>query len=224
MKKTIKLALLTAVIAATGLSTRAQDQGGGAPAGAPPRPPQARFGEALAQTLARYDVNHDGQLDQSEMAALQKDIADGKVQQPGPPPGGPQGPGRRGPGPGLGFGGGPGEPGHRLPKEILEKYDVNQDGKLDETERAALEQDIRDGKIQPPPTGRGPRGGNRPPRPSASQIIQHFDIDHDGKLDESELTSFLNSTPPPPGPRPPQGPDGAQAPEPPQAPAGGQQQ
>jgi hypothetical protein len=47
------------------------------------------------------------------------------------------------------------------PPELVAKYDVNHDGKLDETERAALHADIQSGKITPP-EGRGPRDGRRP--------------------------------------------------------------
>jgi len=41
-------------------------------------------------------------------------------------------------------------------KVLLEKYDVNKDGKLDDTELTALGKDVFEGKLSPP--GRGPRG------------------------------------------------------------------
>ena len=50
-------------------------------------------------------------------------------------------------------------------------------------------------------------------RPSPTAILQRFDGDRDGKLDETELTAFLQSVRPPPAP--PHSPD---APEPPDAP------
>ncbi len=186
MKTKNTIALLTAFgIALAGLSARAQTEETAEPANVPPGPPHARFGEVLNQILQKYDANHDGQLDQSEMAALQKDIADGKVQPPGPPPGrGPRGPG--------------GPPAH-FPKEILAKYDLNKDGQLDESERSALHQDIQEGKIQPPRFGAGPRGPRGPwfgERPTAEQILNRFDADKDGKLDASELSAFLNAAPP----------------------------
>ncbi len=101
-------------------------------------------------------------------------------------------------------------PGHQIPQDILNKYDVNKDGRLDETERAALHQDVQSGKLPRPQLGSGP--GHERQRPSAEAILQRFDIDHDGKLDETELTSFLNSAP-----RPPRGPGapGGGAPLPP---------
>lgn len=41
-------------------------------------------------------------------------------------------------------------------KALLEKYDANKDGKLDDTELTALGKDVYEGKLPPP--GRGPRG------------------------------------------------------------------
>jgi hypothetical protein len=110
-----------------------------------------------------------------------------------------------------------------VPKEILDKYDLNKDGQLDENERAALRKDMEEGKLQLPPPlpGLHPPGGPafRPP-PTAKDIIEKFDVDKDGKLDETELAAFLKEMrlhrPPPPflGPmlRPPGGgpPQGAQ--------------
>ncbi len=63
---------------------------------------------------------------------------------------------RRGP-----RGQGPGQRRQGPPAEIVAKYDTNQDGKLDETERAALHADIEAGKVTLPEGGRGPGGGGR---------------------------------------------------------------
>ena len=99
------------------------------------------------------------------------------------------------------------KPGQHL-KELLQKYDVNHDGILDKDELAALNQAIDEGKIGPPPgaAGRGPRRGARPGMagpPSAQDVLDKFDADKDGKLDASELASFLadmqKHRPPPPG-------------------------
>lgn len=76
----------------------------------------------------------------------------------GRPEGGPEG--RRG-------GGGPGAQGHRPSPEVLAKYDVNQDGKLDETERAALKADIASGAFVPPARPQPPQGGPDAPAPAA---------------------------------------------------------
>ena len=205
-RKLILLAALNLMLA--GFTARAQtgpntDPAQGPPDGAPPhRPPP--IGMLLAGLLDKYDVNKDGQLDQTELAALKQDIADGKI---GPPPmaGGPRHPG--GPPP--------------LSKEILDKYDVNHDGKLDESERAALQKDIQDGKVQLPPPGPGMRGPGGPP-PTAKEIIAKYDTDQDGKLNETELAAFLKDMhahrPPPPGPGapPPGAPGNGPQPEAPQ--------
>jgi hypothetical protein len=63
---------------------------------------------------------------------------------------------RRGP-----RGHGPGQHRQGPPPEIVAKYDANQDGKLDETERAALHADIEAGKVARPEGGR-PEGGRGP--------------------------------------------------------------
>lgn len=191
MKTKTKLALILALgTALTGAFVHAQTEPAEpapeqTPRPAPGGPPP--LGKVLKDLLNKYDVNHDGQLDQTEMAALQKDIDEGKVQPPG-----------------RHFGRGPGAP-PPLPQDILDKYDTNHDGSLDENERAALHKDIEDGKIQLPQGMRGPGhpgpGGMRPPL-TAQAVLQRFDTDKDGKLDEAELTAFLNDLkqhlPPPP--------------------------
>jgi hypothetical protein len=190
--KTVTLSFFTALaMALAGATLQAQsDPPPPPPAGSPPPPPA--FAQILKDIVQKYDVNQDGQLDQSEMAALMKDIADGKIQPP-PPPFGPGPHGTGGPGPGP------------LPRDILDKYDTNHVGQLDETEWAALQKDIKAGKIQLPPPGPG-----FGPPPSAKDILVKFDVDKDGKLDEAELTAFLEDVrqhrPPPPPPDPPGGP------------------
>ncbi len=157
----------------TAVAQPADPSAGPAPGG-PPRAP----GMFLLGLLDKYDVNHDGQLDAAELAALRKDIEEGKLP---PPPGGRVGRGPGGPPP--------------LPKDILDKYDLNHDGKLDESERAALQKDIREGKVQLPFRGPGPGGPGGPgfrPLPTAADVLARFDADKDGKLDEAELTAFLN--------------------------------
>ncbi|PWU20695.1 MAG: hypothetical protein C5B50_03320 [Verrucomicrobia bacterium] len=159
---------------------------------------------------------------------------------PGPGPGGPQSGGpqnfRRPPG---------GAPGQRLGQvvlSLLDKYDANKDGVLDQTELASLRQDIQAGKIAPParnpnsaggppgprsapgqadaPPGanqRGPGQHGGPPPLSVKQILAKYDADNDGKLDETELAAFLKDVhahrpPPPPGFPGMGGPPGADGP------------
>ena len=70
------------------------------------------------------------------------------------------------------------------PKEILQKYDANQDGKLDETERAVLHQDVQAGKVTPPPRRpHGPPPGRSGPPP---ELLEQYDTNKDGQLDETE--------------------------------------
>jgi hypothetical protein len=143
--KTLQI-LCTAATFAAALSTSvlAEDTtntgGHGGPRG--PRGQGMRRQGPPAELVAKYDVNQDGKLDETERAALHADIEAGKVARPeGHGPG--NGPRRQGP-----------------PPEVVAKYDTNQDGKLDETERAALRADMEAGKIARP-EGRGPGAGGR---------------------------------------------------------------
>jgi Ca2+-binding EF-hand superfamily protein len=138
----------------------------------PPRPPRPPHVPRLTELLDKYDVNQDGQLDQSELAALKQEITQGKM---GRPP--------------MHRGEGAGRP--HLPKEVFAQYDVNQDGNLDETEREALHQDIEAGKVQLPPKPEGLRGPAH--RPSPEALLQKFDADQDGKLNETELGALLKA-------------------------------
>ena len=154
MKRTTTLSLIAAIaIALAGLVAYAQSdpagqppaQGIGAPRHGPPNP-----GQMIKNLLDKYDVNKDGILDQSEMAALRKDIDDGKIGPPGPGDRGPRGPGAPG---GQGFGPPP------TAKQLMEKYDADKDGKLDETELSALLKDMHQHRPAPP----GGQGAGGPP-------------------------------------------------------------
>src|SRR5713101_3928336 len=154
MKTLTKLALIGAVgIGACWMLALAQDSSGPSPIGdrppndmSPPAGPGHRMHDHPLPLLIRtLDTNGDGIIDANEIAnasaALQKldKNGDGQLtpdEYMGPPPPPPLG------------------PAGELPKEILDKYDVNKDGKLDETERAALRKDIEDGKVPLPPRRR----------------------------------------------------------------------
>ena len=115
---------------------------GGLPGGPPPPLPR--------EILDKYDVNHDGQLDESERAALHKDIQDGKIQLPA--------------GAGLRAPGGP----PPTAKEIIAKYDTDKDGKLDETELAAFLKDMHQRRRPPVGPGGPPPGGPAPDAPATA--------------------------------------------------------
>ena len=175
MKTSTKLALISSVALGMSAWTCTAHDAGGRPAdgqrlprrqGGPQQGP-GRDGQRPPPPaiIAALDANGDGVIDADEIANASAAMAkldkngDGKLtpdefigQRPGP--GGPGG---------FGGPGGPGGPHGPPPKEILEKYDVNKDGKLDESEHAAVRKDIEDGKLQPPPHPRGPGGGPPPP-------------------------------------------------------------
>jgi|ERR1019366_4458431 Ca2+-binding EF-hand superfamily protein len=65
-----------------------------------------------AELLQRYDTNHDGKLDEAELAAAHEAM--------------------------LKSGGGAGERAGKLRALLLKRFDQNGDGRLDETERATM--------------------------------------------------------------------------------------
>jgi hypothetical protein len=89
------------------------------------------------ELAAKYDTDGDGKLNDTERSQLRADFESGKI--PKPERGGDEGRRKHG---GQGRGGH-----HGPPPEIVEKYDTNNDGELDETERAALKADRKSGKL-----------------------------------------------------------------------------
>jgi len=147
IKKTTLLAACSAIIS---VGAVAQDQ----EAVENPRPRREAMQEQRAvrqehraETMKIYDENGDGKLDEIERAVLRDDVKAGKITQPPRPRQGRQGERR-----GL----------RTPPPEILAVYDANDDGKLDETEHAAVRADIESGKLERPRRGDGPRGGRGP--------------------------------------------------------------
>jgi hypothetical protein len=62
---------------------------------------------------------------------------------------------------------------HELRAKLLEKFDANHDGRLDEGERAAAKAALKE--------RRGEHHGEL-----KAKVLAKFDADHDGKLDEAE--------------------------------------
>jgi hypothetical protein len=92
-----------------------------------------------------------------------------------------------------------------LPKELVTKYDTDQDGQLSASEREALDADIESGKIQPPPAV-GFRHRKGPP---PAELMEKYDTDQDGVLSEEERQSLdqdVQSGNVPRPPRPPRAP------------------
>src|SRR3954470_12427078 len=132
MKNKTKLALLGALGLLTGAAAFAQTPPDDNSPQRPPHmgPPRMDPEARKKALLDKYDANKDGTLDNTELAAIGKDVVDGKLEPrlAGGRPGGPGGPG------GPGFGGPRGPRGgdaqmEARHQEILNKYDVNHDGK-----------------------------------------------------------------------------------------------
>ena len=86
--------------------------------------------------------------------------------------------------------GGPPPPPRPLPLVVLEKYDLNNDGKLDEQERSELHKQIETAAVEPRPQFRGRKGPAHHPGPPP-EILDQYDLDKDGRLDETVVASLL---------------------------------
>ena len=121
--------------------------------------------------LEKFDANKDGQLDDAEKAAAKAEFEKMRAER------GPRGPkcgrhhGHRGPkGPH-----GCGKPGPRpdFHKMMLEKFDANKDGQLDDAEKAAAKADFE---------------AKRAEKKAAfeKKMLEKFDANKDGQLDDAE--------------------------------------
>lgn len=106
------------------------------------------LGGARKRLLAQYDLNKDGQITGAELKALRADFGDAHM-----------------------------HPHHALRnlrrKLLTELYDDNQDGTLDDSERANLERDLE------------ARCESR-----KQALLTKYDLNHDGVLDDGEWLTF----------------------------------
>lgn len=135
--------------------------------------------EKAQELRKRFDTNGNGKLDPQEMAAARQAMqAKGFPGMPGKGPlGKPNGPLN---GKGQGDGNGPGR------EAMLKRFDANGDGKLDETERAAVRKAMEERGLGGP--GKGPGNG-----PGREEILKRFDKDGDGKLNDEERATAMKA-------------------------------
>lgn len=202
-----RLALAAAVFATASTSTLTAAEGirpGGKGRGEP------RTGRPIPSEIsAKYDANGDGQIDETERATLDADIQAGKITPPGRRGAGhPRGPG------GLDARGEQGGPGRRgaggPPPGLVAQFDANGDGQLDAAERDALHNAVKSGDVEPPRGGRHGGAGGQPggadgePAGRRAKMLEKFDANHDGVLDEAERNAMREarraSAPPVPPP------------------------
>ena len=80
-------------------------------------------------------------------------------------------------------------------ERLIQKFDVNKDGKLDEQEKAAMEKFLaerRRDRAEGQGKNRRPHGaeGKEGKKPSHEEILKRFDKDQDGKLSEEERAAM----------------------------------
>ncbi len=120
---------------------------------------EARRAEMQKKSLEKFDANKDGQLDEQEKEAMKAEFKgrrDGKGHGPRA---------HKGPRHHKGHGADKGD----MHKHMMEKFDANKDGQLDEQEKAAMKADFeaRHAEMQ-------------------KKCLEKFDANKDGQLDEQE--------------------------------------
>lgn len=127
--------------------------------------------ERQRMILELFDENGDGQLDSAEREAAREEIANRRAA--------------------AGIEGAPGMGRRMTPEQrdrLIQRFDANDDGVLDEAERAEVRETMRANR----PGGGGPGMRNGPPRERPlppevrAQIRRNFDADGDGVLSPEE--------------------------------------
>ncbi len=142
---------------------------------------EAKHAEMKQKMLEKFDVNKDGQLDDQEKAAMKAEFeAKHGDKKPGCGP--------RGPRHHKGHG-----PKGDMHKRMLEKFDANKDGQLDDQEKAAMKAEFEAKKAE-----------------MKQKFMEKFDTNKNGQIDEDEKAAIkadfeANG---PKGPRGPKGPKG----------------
>ncbi len=160
---------------------------------------EARHAEMKQKMLEKFDANKDGQLDEQEKAAMKAEFEAKRGEKPcgDKPCCGPKGP--RGPKPGCGpEGHGPKGPRHHkghgprpdMHKHMMEKFDANKDGQLDEQEKAAMKADFEAKKAE-----------------RKAKFMEKFDVNKNGQIDEEEKAA-IKADFEANGPKGPKGPHG----------------
>jgi Ca2+-binding EF-hand superfamily protein len=138
-----------------------------------------------ARLLEKYDSDGDGQLSREELSQAREEMQRSRIRRdPWAEDG--KGPDRRRgqPGPGARQGRQP-----RLDRRaILERFDEDGDGQLDEQERRQARRAMQRRQAQRRPgQGQAPGArGQRGQRPTREELFRRFDTDGDGQLDEQE--------------------------------------
>jgi hypothetical protein len=84
--------------------------------------------------------------------------------------------------------------------EMLKRFDKNNDGKIDETERAAIREARQEMRREGDRAWRGPEGRQKGPKPGPwgmqdpafrrGYLLGKFDVNNDGKLDDTEKAAI----------------------------------
>ncbi len=137
---------------------------------------EAMKAEMEKKLLEKFDANKDGQLDDQAKAAIQAEFeAKRGERQPG------CGKGPKGPRHHKGHGHGPKGPRHMGPqgpkgdmhKKMMEKFDANKDGQLDDQEKAAMKAEFEARKAE-----------------MEKKLLEKFDANKDGQLDDQEKAAI----------------------------------